>query len=198
MNYLATQGWFTYQGTRGRLSWLGANILQIMIFGILFMVLVGSSIVALFGTALTGNAGAVAGAGIGVYLTIAALLIGYLFISWAILVQRIRSCGVVETGHLILAVLASIIVPFSGIVWLFWPPKDVNYQAPTSQPKPKSVEPKVEVKDQSNPQAKQQVSAPVSALENLKEIVWLIAGMSVILAFSIVIVAGAKVIISAV
>ena len=194
MNYSATQGWFTYQGIRGRLSWLGASILQIMIFGILFMVLVGSSIFALFGTALTGNAGA----GIGVYLTIAALLIGYLFISWAILVQRIRSCGVVETGHLILAVLASIIVPFSGIVWLFWPPKDVNYQSPTSQPKPKSVEPKVEVKDQSNPQAKQQVNTPVSALENLKEIVWLIAGMSIILAFSIVIVAGAKVIISAV
>ena len=117
-----TSGWFDFQGTRGRLNWLGTSMLVFIVFAIaavpLFILSLGVAII-----------------------PIAVL---YMWITISLLTQRIRHCGAEGVVLLLLTVLC-VIFPIAQLVLLFYPGADTVLVTSAKQPMASTerVEPKL-------------------------------------------------------
>jgi len=111
------KGWFTTQGVRGRLSFIGALALQII------TVMVTISVIMIFKQ-------------IDALDILWGYMIGFFIIGWltiCVMIQRIRHCVGPDSFKILLLFLVSILVPFVSMIWLVYPGQVPQAEAPTER-----------------------------------------------------------------
>jgi uncharacterized membrane protein YhaH (DUF805 family) len=141
------QGWLDFEGERGRLSYCGANLLLILLAGVILYVVIFTGLFTTIAMAFSGSQEMVNYSGL-LFLVFPAIIISILFL-WATLsieFQRLKHIGLTTKqaiifmviGHVLLTVLgtmvAGVIALLAFIFLVFWPGK-TPVESQTVQPR---------------------------------------------------------------
>ena len=111
------KGWFTFGGVRGRLSFIGAS-LMIMLVAIIITTVINIFTQVTMAEAMTTW---IIGIVVASVLTV------------MVMIQRIRHCVGTDAFKIILLFLLSVGLPFVSIIWLVWPGQVPRADAPSER-----------------------------------------------------------------
>ena len=126
MEYTATQGWFSFEGQRARMSFFLAGLLQLIVASVVSMFFFASIFASIFAAVISGSPASAGGLSALAVMSCIAFCLGFVLMSLALVIQRIRSIGFYSNTEILLGIVLYIVVPLSAFILLFWPQKETQ------------------------------------------------------------------------